>query len=124
MNAGLMLAEVCQTYGWTLNYVLEMPACQFFLMARQARYIRYRELCDLCDISFIPNSDSKYLGELKRIYSTIAKSQSPESEAIAVPSDIATQPTNKILTEEDKKIAHAELCDLFAAKKGLTRRGR
>lgn len=119
-----MLAEVCQSYGWTLNYVLEMPACQFFIMAKQARYIKYRELCDLCDISFIPNSDSKYLSELKTAYSRLALSQPLESEAIAVPANIATQPTNRILTEEDRKIAHAELCDLFAAKKGLTKRGR
>jgi hypothetical protein len=51
MSAGLMVGEVCHFYGWTVEYVLAMPASRFFLMLESGRKIKAQEYQRLCYIS-------------------------------------------------------------------------
>lgn len=46
-----MMAEVCERFGWTLDYALSMPASQFFVMLRSARRLRSRDMIELCWVS-------------------------------------------------------------------------
>ena len=117
-----MLAEVCQAYGWTLDYVLNMPASQFYIMAKEARFMRYRQLVDLCDIAPIGWADQKYFETIRKAYIDGALGIRNEDQSRQVPDHIATQPDFKI-PEMNTAMKHARLCDLFAAKKGLIKNG-
>ena len=46
-----MVGEVCAFYGWTVDYVLQMPASRFFLMLESARKLKAQEYQRLCYIS-------------------------------------------------------------------------
>lgn len=67
-----MFAEVCMDYGWTLNYVLEMPAKQFFAMAKAAREVREERvnmfLFELCDVVPTATGVSEYHKEIRKVY--------------------------------------------------------
>lgn len=116
-----MMAEVCHAYSWTLDYAMNMPASQFYVMAREARFIRYRELLDLCDVAPIATGDPKYTELIRKIYANGALGIHAENDnPLPVPSHIATQANKPV----DTKRTHASLCDLFAAKKGILRHGR
>jgi hypothetical protein len=67
-----MVAEVCGFYGWTLEYVLNMPARSFFAMRRASFDIlgdQFNRLyLGLCDVAAIPLTNHKYVEELKTMY--------------------------------------------------------
>jgi hypothetical protein len=46
-----MISEVCAFYGWTVEYVLSMPACRFFVMLEQSRTVDRRRRVQDCYIA-------------------------------------------------------------------------
>lgn len=65
----MLCAELCGAFGWTLDYVLEMPARRFFVMLKAARKIQSWQFSNLCDIASIPLGDAKYFDGVKKTYS-------------------------------------------------------
>lgn len=67
-----MLAEAIIDTGWTVEYVLSMPARRFFVlrreMAKSLEEKRSLDLIEQCDIAWIPNSTPEYLNSLKAFY--------------------------------------------------------
>lgn len=67
-----MLTHVCRETGWTVEYVLSMPARRFYAMRlemlRQDQKEKANFLYDLCDVSAISIADSKYFEEAKTYF--------------------------------------------------------
>jgi hypothetical protein len=72
------VSEVCQLYpGWTVQYVLEMPAITFFAMIKQGRRRHAYQLAELCDIHAIAICSPKYHEQLKGRYLALATDVPP-----------------------------------------------
>lgn len=67
-----MIAETISDTGWTVEYILSMPARRFFVLRREFALIekeqKYSNLLEQCDIAWIPNSTPEYLQQLKEYY--------------------------------------------------------
>lgn len=85
MNAPETLARVCEFYGWTDDYALNMPAKRFFTMAVQSEELRnkresrfYYELCDIVAISLCK---MEYRDKLKQMYEERISKRTRDSAA-------------------------------------------
>lgn len=63
---------MCKETGWTVEYVLHMPARRFFALKKcmfdLMREEKYSNLMDLCDIGLISVAQPGYAQELKDFY--------------------------------------------------------
>lgn len=73
-----MIAEVCRTYHWTVDYCLEMPAVQFFSCLKHSRLLRAWDRLDDCDIAAIPACNDKYFAQVRKRYERTIKFLSEE----------------------------------------------
>lgn len=69
----MLLGEVCEHFGWTLEYALEMPASQFFAMLDVARKLRSKNMTDLAWISRGSQLTSEGFMELIKLFDTSEK---------------------------------------------------
>lgn len=73
---------MCKETGWSVEYVLKMPARRFFAL-RKALYEvkreeKYSGLMDLCDVQFISVAQNGYHQELKDYYRGILDPEWPK----------------------------------------------
>lgn len=80
------IAEACQLYGWTVEYVLAMEVKRFFAMLNAGRKIRAGRNQDLCDIAAIAIGNAKYYQDLRSSYT---KSFVTEQEISELPMQIS-----------------------------------
>ncbi len=63
---------MCKEFGWTVEYVLKMPARRFFAMRTETinyeRKSRANFLLDLCDVAAIPLCNADYYKEVKSYF--------------------------------------------------------
>lgn len=78
IHAGRWVAQLCATYGWTVQYVLSMPITQFFLMLDQSMIIRALHYSELCDIQAIGLCKIEYFKELKEKYQNVIHGKTNE----------------------------------------------
>lgn len=51
ISSGMIVAEACAYYGWTVDHVLTMKASRFFLMFESAKKLKSAELQRLCYVA-------------------------------------------------------------------------
>ena len=104
-----MIAETCSAYGWRVDYVLKMPASQFFLMLRESRRLHNWRMSEYCDIAAIPLCEPKYHTKLKGLFINRVRFLTPQA---------ATIPEGPVL---DNLEAKRMFIHLFRLKKGTVK---
>jgi hypothetical protein len=72
IKAGEIVTEIAMTFGWTLDYILNMPAKHLFVTLKHGRDLEYRKrqenYIDLCNVSQCAIGDVNYNKEIKKFY--------------------------------------------------------
>lgn len=111
-----MITDFCREFGWTVEYVLQMPITRFFVMRKELfkkrREDRLRLLYDLTDVAAVPLAGAQYLNDLKSAYSS----------GIIGPPKVDPSKNPRLFDCSDKeqgKMAAAILSDAFKTKARL-----
>lgn len=59
-------------YGWTMDYVLEMPARSFFAMKEAGRKIHAEHMAEMCQVAAVSWAGKEYTQDLIKHYNGIA----------------------------------------------------
>jgi len=103
-----MLAFICRFYHWTLEYVLNMPAQQFFLMHNQATKLQALEYMNACDIAAIPMCNPIYFETVRSKFESAIKKDFPM---------VQDAPTTKPVFKAESKAAKYAVMNAFASIK-------
>ena len=88
MNASRMVTEVVLETGWSIEYVLNMPARRFFSFKKHLVDLKKEKelarLLNACDIQAISWGGGDYLKEIKRNYREMLSSSSVVRKKLAL----------------------------------------
>jgi hypothetical protein len=115
-----LITYLCKEMGWTVEYVLNMPARRFFAMLIELKEQHRKQsaafLYDLCDVAAIAICDVKYLKELKGYYKNL------QNETWSEP--LFNKNPRRVFKADDPKESKAAANVLKAALNGVVLGGR
>jgi hypothetical protein len=63
-------------FGWTVEYILNMPARRFFVMLKESRdqenQKRWSSMVELCDVAAIPLCNGEYYSQKRAEFAALA----------------------------------------------------